>query len=157
MSQVYVTLSKEMLQALLANLIDLKFPASDFLVENETDGMNEITRIINLLSGDVFEQAVQKQEASLHPKGECKIYEFPPKLSPGEPFDDAGHSDGHGNHEEGGKDYGNNATAHDPPRTDENNKKDDQEHTNGNAGGNDQPVAPGHANEKCFPGNQEND
>ena len=51
---VYVTLSKEMLQALLANLIDLKFPASDFLVENEVDGINEITRIINLVSGDVL-------------------------------------------------------------------------------------------------------
>lgn len=80
MTQVYVTLSKEMLQALLANLIDLKFPASDFLVENEVDGINEITRIINLVSGDVFEQVVQKQDVE-QAKGECKIYEFPPKLS----------------------------------------------------------------------------
>lgn len=78
MSQVYITLSKEMLQALLANLIDLKLPASDFLVENEVDGINEITRIINLVSGDVFEQAVQKQDVE-QTKGECKIYEFPPK------------------------------------------------------------------------------
>ena len=87
MTQVYVTLSKEMLQALLANLIDLKFPASDFLVENEVDGINEITRIINLVSGDVFEQVVQKQDVE-QAKGECKIYEFPPKLShdlPGDP------------------------------------------------------------------------
>lgn len=86
MTQVYVTLSKEMLQALLTNLIDLKFPASDFLVENEVDGINEITRIINLVSGDVFEQVVQKQDIE-QAKGECKIYEFPPKLShelPGE-------------------------------------------------------------------------
>jgi hypothetical protein len=86
LTQVYVTLSKEMLQALLANLIDLKFPASDFLVENEVDGINEITRIINLVSGDVFEQVVQKQDIE-QAKGECKIYEFPPKLShelPGE-------------------------------------------------------------------------
>jgi hypothetical protein len=80
LTQVYVTLSKEMLQALLANLIDLKFPASDFLVENEVDGINEITRIINLVSGDVFEQVVQKQDVE-QAKGECKIYEFPPKLS----------------------------------------------------------------------------
>jgi hypothetical protein len=87
LTQVYVTLSKEMLQALLANLIDLKFPASDFLVENEVDGINEITRIINLVSGDVFEQVVQKQDVE-QAKGECKIYEFPPKLShdlPGDP------------------------------------------------------------------------
>jgi hypothetical protein len=86
LTQVYVTLSKEMLQALLTNLIDLKFPASDFLVENEVDGINEITRIINLVSGDVFEQVVQKQDIE-QAKGECKIYEFPPKLShelPGE-------------------------------------------------------------------------
>ncbi len=80
MPHVYITLSKEMLQALLANLIDLQSPASDFLVESEIDGINEITRIINLVSGDVFEQAVQKQEVSSRLQGECKIYEFPPKL-----------------------------------------------------------------------------
>ncbi len=87
MSQVYITLSKEMLQALLANLIDLKFPASDFLVENEVDGINEITRIINLVSGDVFEQAVQKQDIE-QVKGECKIYEFPPKPAEDFPLDE---------------------------------------------------------------------
>jgi len=86
LTQVYVTLSKEMLQALLANLIDLKFPASDFLVENEVDGINEITRIINLVSGDVFEQVVQKQDVE-QAKGECKIYEFPPKLSHELPYE----------------------------------------------------------------------
>ena len=86
MPHVYITLSKEMLQALLANLIDLQSPASDFLVESEIDGINEITRIINLISGDVFEQAVQKQEDPSRLKGECKIYEFPPKqISPKPP------------------------------------------------------------------------
>jgi hypothetical protein len=79
MVHVRITLSREMLQALLTNLADLHSPASDFVVENEIDGLNEITRIINLVSGDVFEQAVQKQEIISTSKQECKIYEFPLK------------------------------------------------------------------------------
>lgn len=74
MSHVRITLSKEMLQALLSNLSDLRSPAGEFVVENEVDGINEITRIINLFSGDVFEQTVQRQE---NDKSECRIYEFP--------------------------------------------------------------------------------
>lgn len=79
MSHVYITLSREMLQALLSNLIDMQSLAGEFIVESETNGINEITRIINLVSGDVFEQAVQKQENESGLKGECKIYEFPLK------------------------------------------------------------------------------
>lgn len=74
MNYVRITLSREMLKALLSNLADLRSPASEFVVENEIDGQNEITRIINLLSGDVFEQVVQRQEPNDY---ECKIYEFP--------------------------------------------------------------------------------
>lgn len=79
MPHVHITLSREMLQALLTNLIDMQSPAGEFVVESEIDGINEITRIINLVSGDVFEQAVQKQENESQNKEECKIYEFPPK------------------------------------------------------------------------------
>lgn len=79
MPHVRITLSKEMLQALMANLADLRSPAGEFVVESEVDGLNEITRIINLTSGDVFEQAVQKQEIDDLGKKECKIYEFPSK------------------------------------------------------------------------------
>lgn len=82
MSHVRVTLSKEMLQALLNNLAELGTPAGEFVVENEISGINEITRIINLLSGDVFEQAVQNQEIDNHEKQECKIYDFPLKKVP---------------------------------------------------------------------------
>lgn len=77
MTHVRITLSREMLQALLKNLADLRSPAGEFVVENEVDGLNEITRIINLISGDVFEQAVQKQEPESDEKQECRIYEFP--------------------------------------------------------------------------------
>lgn len=83
MSHVRITLSREMLRALLANLADLRSPASEFIVENEIDGLNEIIRVINLVSGDVFEQTVQKQENQTGLKDECKIYEFPPKLKEG--------------------------------------------------------------------------
>ena len=62
MSHVRITLSREMLRTLLANLTDLRSPAGEFIIENEVDGLNEIIRIINLVSGDVFEQTVQKQE-----------------------------------------------------------------------------------------------
>ncbi len=81
MSHVRITLSREMLQALLANLADLRSPAGEFVVENEVDGNNEITRIINLVSGDVFEQAIQKQEPDSQEKQECKIYEFPTRVT----------------------------------------------------------------------------
>jgi len=70
-----------MLRALLANLTDLRSPAGEFIVENEVDGLNEIIRVINLGSGDVFEQTVQKQENQDDSKDECKIYEFPPKMN----------------------------------------------------------------------------
>ena len=79
MSHVRITLSREMLRALLANLTDLRSPAGEFIIENEIDGLNEIIRVINLVSGDVFEQTVQKQESLTDSKDECKIYEFPPK------------------------------------------------------------------------------
>ncbi|MCR4441081.1 MAG: hypothetical protein QHH10_02575 [Peptococcaceae bacterium] len=79
MAHVRITLSKEMLQALINNLIDLRSPAGEFVVENDVDGINEITRIINLASGDVFEQAVQKHESDSLKKEECRIYEFPKK------------------------------------------------------------------------------
>jgi len=79
MNHVRITLSKEMLQALMTNLNELKSPAGEFVVESEIDGNNEITRIINLISGDVFEQAVQKQDIEEDEKNECKIYEFPNK------------------------------------------------------------------------------
>lgn len=79
MSHVRITLSREMLQALLGNLSDTSSMAGEFVVENECDGLNEITRIINLASGDVFEQAVQKQDPICFSKPECKIYEFPSK------------------------------------------------------------------------------
>jgi len=82
MSHVRITLSREMLRALLANLTDLRTPAGEFVVENEVDGLNEIIRVINLVSGDVFEQTVQKQENEANTKDECKIYEFPPKIKP---------------------------------------------------------------------------
>jgi hypothetical protein len=82
MSHVRITLSKEMLHALLSNLTDLQSPAGEFVVENEINGINEITRIINLLSGDVFEQTVQRQENDNMAKNECRIYEFPTKESP---------------------------------------------------------------------------
>ncbi len=77
MAHVHITLSKEMLQALIANLTDLRSPAGEFVVESEVDGPNEITRIINLASGDVFEQAVQKQEPAGDGKNNCRIIEFP--------------------------------------------------------------------------------
>ena len=80
MSHVRITLSREMLRALLVNLTDLRTPASEFIIENEIDGLNEIIRVINLVSGDVFEQTVQKQEAPTGLKEECKIYEFPLRL-----------------------------------------------------------------------------
>lgn len=80
MAHVRITLSKEMLQALMNNLADLRSPAGEFVVESEIDGINEITRIINLVSGDVFEQTVQKQESDSSEKQECKIYEFPNKV-----------------------------------------------------------------------------
>jgi len=79
MNHVRITLSREMLQALLNNLAELRSPAGEFVVENEVDGLNEITRIINLISGDVFEQAVQKQDVEEEDKVTCKIYEFPNK------------------------------------------------------------------------------
>lgn len=79
MAHVRVTLSRDMLQALLGNLLDVQSPASEYVVESEIDGEDEITRIINLASGDVFEQTVQKQKASIMLKPECKIYEFPNK------------------------------------------------------------------------------
>lgn len=79
MNHVRITLSREMLQALMTNLTDLRSPAGEFVVESEIDGNNEITRIINLISGDVFEQAVQKQDIEDDEKNECKIYEFPKK------------------------------------------------------------------------------
>ncbi len=79
MAHVRVTLSRDMLQALLGNLLDVQSPASEYVVESEIDGEDEITRIINLASGDVFEQTVQKQKASIMIKPECKIYEFPKK------------------------------------------------------------------------------
>lgn len=81
MSHVRITLSREMLRALLANLNDLRSPAGEFIVESEIDGLNETIRIINLVSGDVFEQTVQKQETQADAKEECKIYEFPPKIT----------------------------------------------------------------------------
>ena len=81
MAHVRITLSKEMLQALIANLTDLRSPAGEFVVENEVDGINEITRIINLISGDVFEQTVQRQEPDNLEKTECKVYEFPTKVT----------------------------------------------------------------------------
>jgi len=81
MPHVRITLSKEMLQALINNLIDLRSPAGEFVVENDVDGINEITRIINLASGDVFEQAVQKHENDGFKKEECRIYEFPKKTA----------------------------------------------------------------------------
>ncbi len=84
MSYVRITLSKEMLQALLANLTDLRTLASEFLVESDVDGNNETTRIINILSGDVFEQTVQKQELDESSKQECRIYEFPSKAERGQ-------------------------------------------------------------------------
>jgi hypothetical protein len=83
MPHVRITLSREMLQMLLTNLADTRSPASEFVVENETDGLKEITRIINILSGDVFEQVIQKQEDQPQ-KNDCKIYEFPGKKSKGE-------------------------------------------------------------------------
>lgn len=82
MAHVRITLSKEMLQVLLANLADIKSPACEYVVENEIDGINEITRIINIVSGDVFEQVVQKQEPESQEKQVCKIYEFPFKAEP---------------------------------------------------------------------------
>lgn len=81
MSHVRITLSKEMLKALLGNLSDLQSPAGEFVVENEINGINEITRIINLFSGDVFEQIVQKQENDIQEKNECRIYDFPIKTT----------------------------------------------------------------------------
>jgi hypothetical protein len=83
MSHVRITLSKEMLKALLTNLSDLQSPAGEFVVENEINGINEITRIINLFSGDVFEQTVQRQENEndSQEKKECRIYEFPIKTT----------------------------------------------------------------------------
>ena len=80
MNHVRITLSREMLQALLTNLTDLCSPAGEFVVESEIDGNNETTRIINLVSGDVFEQTVQKQDIEDEEKSECKIYEFPNKI-----------------------------------------------------------------------------
>ncbi|QNB47531.1 hypothetical protein BR63_15330 [Thermanaerosceptrum fracticalcis] len=88
MSYVRITLSKEMLQALLANLTELRTPASEFLVESDVDGNNETTRIINILSGDVFEQTVQKQELHESSKQECRIYEFPSKVERGQTIED---------------------------------------------------------------------
>lgn len=80
MSHVRITLSREMLQALLLNLTDLRSPASEFIIENEINGLNEIIRVINLVSGDVFEQTIQKQETQTDLKERCKIYEFPLKI-----------------------------------------------------------------------------
>lgn len=77
MPHVRITLSREMLQVLLANLAEIRSPACEYVVENEVEGLNEITRIINIVSGDVFEQVVQKQEVVHGNKPECKIYEFP--------------------------------------------------------------------------------
>lgn len=82
MAHVRITLSREMLKALISNLAELRSPAGEFVVENETDGNNEITRIINLSSGDVFEQVVQKQELGIYDKNDCKIIAFPQKYSP---------------------------------------------------------------------------
>jgi hypothetical protein len=59
MAHVHITLSRDMLRALMDNLAELHSPAGEFIVEHEIDGINEITRIINVFSGDVFEQAVQ--------------------------------------------------------------------------------------------------
>ncbi len=83
MSHVRITLSREMLQVLMANLVEIKSPACEYVVENEIDGPNEITRIINLVSGDVFEQVIQKQEINSDIKQECKIYDFPPRNEEG--------------------------------------------------------------------------
>ncbi|HHY06243.1 MAG TPA: hypothetical protein GX532_04615 [Clostridia bacterium] len=80
MSHVRITLSREMLQALLLNLTDLRSPASEYIIENEINGLNEIIRVINLVSGDVFEQTIQKQETQTDFKEACKIYEFPLKI-----------------------------------------------------------------------------
>lgn len=77
MAHVRITLSREMLQVLMANLADIRSPACEYVVENEIDGVNEITRIINIVSGDVFEQVVQKQDVSNDNRQECKIYNFP--------------------------------------------------------------------------------
>lgn len=79
MANVRITLSREMLQVLMANLADIRSPACEYVVENEINGVNEITRIINIVSGDVFEQVVQKQENDTGGKQECKIYDFPPR------------------------------------------------------------------------------
>jgi len=83
MAHVRITLSREMLQVLMANLADIRSPACEYIVENEIDGVNEITRIINIVSGDVFEQVVQKQEPESGGKQECKIYDFPPRSEEG--------------------------------------------------------------------------
>jgi len=79
MAHVRITLSREMLQVLMANLADIRSPACEYVVENEINGVNEVTRIINIVSGDVFEQVVQKQEVGSGGKQECKIYDFPPR------------------------------------------------------------------------------
>ncbi|MFY9174378.1 MAG: hypothetical protein WAO24_03425 [Peptococcia bacterium] len=83
MPHVRITLSREMLQVLMANLAELRSPACEYVVENEIEGVNEITRIINLISGDVFEQVVQKQDTGQEIKQECKIYEFPSRSGEG--------------------------------------------------------------------------
>lgn len=80
MSHVRLTLSKEMLQALLTNLHDLRSLAGEFIVENEIEGNNEVIRVINLVTGDVFEQTIQKQEIQTDLNGGCKIYKFPLKI-----------------------------------------------------------------------------
>ena len=86
MSYVRITLSREMLQILLANLAEIKSPACEYVVEGEINGVNEITRIINIVSGDVFEQVVQKQEEDNQLKNECKIYDFPSRNVEGKDF-----------------------------------------------------------------------
>ena len=49
-----------MLRALLHNLKDLRSPAGEYIIENEISDTREIIRVINLISGDVFEQTIQK-------------------------------------------------------------------------------------------------
>ncbi|HHX97064.1 MAG TPA: hypothetical protein GX687_06380 [Clostridia bacterium] len=76
MAYVRITFSREMLRALLHNLKDLRSPAGEYIIENEISDTREIIRVINLISGDVFEQTIQKDVGS----DTCQIYEFPLKI-----------------------------------------------------------------------------
>lgn len=71
MPRTRVTVTKEMLQSLLENLQENKALLSEFMIEKDEEGVTEITRFINLYTGDVFEQIFQNQPR------DCKIYEFP--------------------------------------------------------------------------------